>query len=273
MLVEQLVAGVERHPHHDMRGVELTRDEASRRSRSILGSLARDDLGYPDPAERRHTLRPRNEPTAVAGCGRIGRVTSAERLDWPQYYAAQAGRPVRDLVIRGAGAVERPGHAVDLGCGDGTETAWLLEHGWWVTAVDGTPEALGLVTQKAEGHRERVEVVLADLADYDVPPAELVVACASLPFVPPSRFDQVWQRVRNAIRGGGVLAVNLFGERDTWAQPDTLVPGLTFHTRDQVEQLVRGLTVVEISEHEYDGPSGGGPKHWHRFDVIARAGD
>ncbi len=210
---------------------------------------------------------------AAAGCGRIGRVTSAERLDWPQYYAAQAGRPVRDLVVRGAGAVERPGHAVDLGCGDGTETAWLLEHGWWVTAVDGTPEALGLVMQKAAEHRDRVEVVLADLAGYEVPPAQLVVACASLPFVPPAAFGTVWERVRSAVRGGGVLAVNLFGDRDSWAAPGTQAPGLTFHTREQVAELVRGLTVVELTEHEYDGSSGGGQKHWHRFEVIARASD
>lgn len=203
------------------------------------------------------------------GCGRIGLVTGGG-ADWSSYYAAQVGRPVRDLVVRGAGSVEEPGYAVDLGCGDGTETHWLLERGWSVTAVDVTPEALDLVRDKADEHRERLEVVLVDLAEYAVPPADLVLASASLPFVPPHAFGALWERLTGAVRPGGVLAVNLFGDRDSWAQPGSDAPGMTFHTRAEVERLVGDLVVLDLTEHEYDGPSGAGPKHWHRYDLIGR---
>ncbi|GAB3192593.1 hypothetical protein [Nesterenkonia suensis] len=46
--------------------------------------------------------------------------------------------------------------------------------------------------------------------------------------------------------------------------------GMTFHTREQVEAVVAGLEVLQLQEHEFDRPSGRGPKHWHRYDVIAR---
>ncbi|GAA4430851.1 hypothetical protein GCM10023169_34710 [Georgenia halophila] len=46
---------------------------------------------------------------------------------------------------------------------------------------------------------------------------------------------------------------------------------MTFHDRDQVEALLDGLVIVELSDSEFDGPSGRGPKHWHGYDVVARA--
>lgn len=73
-----------------------------------------------------------------------------------------------------------------------------------------------------------------------------------------------------ALRPGGVLAVHLFGDRDSWAAGQSAVEGMTFHRRDEVENLVAGLKVLHLEEREFDGPSGRGPKHWHRYDVIAR---
>ncbi|WP_435847799.1 class I SAM-dependent methyltransferase [Streptomyces hygroscopicus] len=35
-----------------------------------------------------------------------------------------------------------PGHALDLGCGEGGDTRWLATHEWHVTAVDIAPTAL-----------------------------------------------------------------------------------------------------------------------------------
>lgn len=39
----------------------------------------------------------------------------------------------------------------------------------------------------------------------------------------------------------------------------------------EVEGLVRGLEVVELTERSERGPAFSGPKHWHVFTVIARA--
>jgi len=169
---------------------------------------------------------------------------------------------VRSLVVRAA-ATTSPGFAVDLGCGDGTETAWLLEQGWQVLAVDREEEAIRRVTQRTGG---RAAVQRADLADFRPPATDLVLACAALPFIPPARFDAAWARLRAAVRPGGILAVELFGDRDSWAMD----PGMTFHRRADVEGLMTGAEILLLEEREVDGPSGRGPKHWHRFEVIAR---
>ena len=71
--------------------------------------------------------------------------------------------------------------------------------------------------------------------------------------------------MRAALRPGGVLAVDLFGERDDWAGTEG-----TYLARAEVDSLLEGLEVLDLSEEERDGRSFAGPKHWHTFRILAR---
>ena len=63
---------------------------------------------------------------------------------------------------------------------------------------------------------------------------------------------------------GGVLAVDLFGAEDDWSSDAG-----TYLTRPEVEDLLRGLEVVELTERSERGPAFSGPKHWHVWHLIA----
>lgn len=114
---------------------------------------------------------------------------------------------------------------------------------------------------------------MVDLDDLpDLPSADLVYSGYALPFTRPERFADAWARVRNALTPGRVLAVNLFGDRDSWAGE----PGMTFATEAEARALFDGLEVVHFHVEDEDGMAFSGPKHWHVFDVVARppqAGD
>ena len=186
---------------------------------------------------------------------------------WSAYNEAQLGRHPRPLcreVLAHAG----PGNgrlAVDLGCGAGVETKAMLDSGWEVTAVDGEaalPSRLfGLV-----GEHPRLHVRVSSFNELEIPPADLVYAGYSLPFVPPQDFSALWERVCRALRPRAWLAVDLFGDRDDWAGQE----GMTFLSRPGVEELLNGLQVVSLDEEDQAGRSYSGPKHWHVFHVIAR---
>ncbi len=187
---------------------------------------------------------------------------------WAAYYAAIAGREERALLRR---LLERAGspapgmRALDLGCGDGTETAALGRAGWTVTAMDSTPEAVEL-TRRRCADLDAVAVEVATFADFELPPCDLVYAGLSLPFGPGADFPDLWQRILAAMKPGALIAAHLLGERDSWA-PD---PSLTFVPGAELPGLLRGLEVLEVRELDEDGEAFSGPKHWHVFEVMAR---
>ena len=195
-------------------------------------------------------------------------------VTWEGYYEALAGREARPLLVearaRFAVAVGRAAglHAVDLGCGDGTETLALLEAGWRVFAVDSEPAAIRHVRSEAGARFQDVlEARVASFESVELPATDFVYAGYSLPFCQPEHFDSLWERISTCLRPGGRFAGQLFGMRDSWAGKRDM----TFHTAEEVNGLLEpGFDVEKVREREEDGRAVSGPKHWHIFEIIAR---
>ncbi|MFF4733585.1 class I SAM-dependent methyltransferase [Streptomyces mirabilis] len=73
-----------------------------------------------------------------------------------------------------------PAQAVDLGCGTGIQARYLAEHGWSVTALDYTPEAITAASRRDPG--SRVVWRVADVTEPDAvdPQAQLAGATSLL---------------------------------------------------------------------------------------------
>ena len=145
---------------------------------------------------------------------------------------------MRPLLARALAVAEAVGVdvgvAVDLGAGDGTETLALLDRGWSVLAVDAEPTSAAALAAAAPPGAQ-LTVVTRDMADVDLPQADLVLAAFSLFFLPPPRFDLVWDRLRASLRPGGVVAAHLLLERDTWAA----LPRITAMSVDEARRRSR----------------------------------
>ena len=123
-------------------------------------------------------------------------------------YADERSRPFFELVGR-IGA-ERPGHVVDLGCGDGALTATLVAR--WpdatVEGVDRSPEMIAAAEPRAIPGRLRF--ALGDVRDWrpDVP-VDVLVSNATLQWVPEhANLLDGWVQ---AIALGGWLAFQVPG--------------------------------------------------------------
>lgn len=83
----------------------------------------------------------------------------------------------------------------------------------------------------------------------------------------PRDFTQVWTLVCESLRPGAWLAVNLLGERDSWAG----APDETFFGEAAARTLFDGLQLLRFTEEDGPGDSYSGQKHGHVFDVISRS--
>ena len=188
---------------------------------------------------------------------------SDDEYNWDDYYKKLQGREPRQLLLD---VLEKYPtgetlHAIDLGCGDGTESAFLLAHGWHVLTVDGESAVIKRLMEKVP-----IEAQVARFEDVILPDADLIHASYSIPFCHPDHFPELWKKIRNALNSGGRFAGQFFGVHDTWANE----PDMTFHTEEQVRAMLDGLEIEIFHEEDADGQSASGPKHWHVFTVVAK---
>ena len=194
---------------------------------------------------------------------------SDENFNWDDYYQKIQGRAPRQLLLD---ALEKfPAdstlQAIDLGCGDGTETALLLSRGWNVLAVDGESAGIKRLMEKVpqEG-RVRLQTQVSKFEEVALPSTDLIHASYSIPFCHPDHFPALWEKIANALNPSGRFAGQFFGVHDTWANNQDM----TFHTETQVRAMIEKFETEFFHEQDEDGQAASGPKHWHVFTVIVK---
>jgi tellurite methyltransferase len=191
---------------------------------------------------------------------------------WTNYYKAITGRAPRPLLLEVMARFQKEENtslqAIDLGCGDGTETLALLEAGWKVLAIDKEVEAIARVREKVPSHfGKQLETRVAAFETVTLPIADLVYAGFSIPFCSPAHFAGLWNKLDGSLRNGGRFAGQLFGNRDSWA----IHPEMTFHSLEEVQNLFAAFDIETFTEVEDDRLTALGElKHWHVYTIIAK---
>ncbi len=192
---------------------------------------------------------------------------------WMQYHQAGGERPPRPTLMRALDYYAQDPHplppfAVDVGCGDGRDTAELLRQGWRVVAIAGEPEVIARLRQHPDLDRTYLETRVQRLEDLTLPPdVTLVNASFCLPFCPPEHFPDLWEEIIAALSVGGRFCGQLLGEQDSWA----VYTDINNHNRDEVDQLLIPFDIEWLDEENQLGQTAlGEDKHWHIFNIVAR---
>jgi SAM-dependent methyltransferase len=109
--------------------------------------------------------------------------------------------PPTPLVIEAATRLP-PGAALDLACGTGRNALWLAEHGWSVTAVDGSDVAIRILNERAAERHLEIKTVVADLER-----GEFAIAESAWDLIVIAYYLQrdLFEPAKAGLRPGGVL--------------------------------------------------------------------
>jgi SAM-dependent methyltransferase len=149
------------------------------------------------------------------------------------------GAPNSALVelVEGASS-SPPGRALDIGCGTGTESVYLAEHGWDVTGVDMVPRALAIARRKAAAAGVSPRFLEADatrLRDFEVGDGyTLLLDFGCFHTLPPDRRDAYVESISEAAAPGSTFL--LFG----FARPPRLAPMQAGLTEEEVRARFDG---------------------------------
>jgi SAM-dependent methyltransferase len=205
----------------------------------------------------------------------------ASSYDWTAFFDAVRNLPPRETLLMALKSfdaeapADSPRQAVDLGCGEGRDTAALLHSGWRVMAVDAHAEGLRRTAARTPWPQLwRLTTVRATFEDVRIDPSscDLVNASFAIPHCDPADFPALWAKLAAAIRPGGRFAGQLFGVNDSFARNSDGITR-TYHTRSQVEDLLQsgGLIPEHLDEVERPGKTAlGEDKYWHVFHIVAR---
>lgn len=188
--------------------------------------------------------------------------------NWREYYRRTGERPPRATLLFALDRFETPGTAVDLGCGGGRDVVEMLRRGWTVYGVDpaesASEETLARPDLPTTGAFHFINA-RSDQAEW--PANDLTNSSFALPICPPEIFPQLWRNITERLNPGGRFSGQFYGLRDSWFGRD----GMTFHSREDLDALLKGWDVELLDEEEHDGVTPRGhAKHWHIWHVVAR---
>ena len=104
----------------------------------------------------------------------------------------------------------KPENAIDLGCGAGRDTEYLIKNGWKVLSIDreNTKKIISSKLDKDEIKNFRFDC--QNFENIELEKSKLLVANFSIPFCQKDCFNEFWNKITNSILKDRILCGKFF---------------------------------------------------------------
>ena len=186
--------------------------------------------------------------------------------DWTNYQNETYGDNVCKLLIEFLDNYKID-NAIDLGCGSGNETVYMIKNGIKVLAIDRQLNQDFILNRLSDNEKKMISFKESSFEDVELPKTKLLTAFFSIPFCNPNNFDELWTKIYNSIEDNGYFVGQLFGDRDAW----NVVESINTFSIDKVKEYLKNYNIIKLEEIEYVRESDN--KKWHFYDIIAQKND
>lgn len=93
----------------------------------------------------------------------------------------------------------KPEKAVDLGCGTGRDTVYLIKNGWDVLSIDREDTKEIISSKLDEKEIKRFRFSIQNFENIELDTNNLLVANFSIPFCDKNYFYDFWNKITNSI--------------------------------------------------------------------------
>ena len=184
---------------------------------------------------------------------------------WDQRYGSETyvyGTEPNDFLVGTIGSLPK-GKILCLGEGEGRNATWLAQQGFEVTAVDGSAVGLQKAQRLARSRGVNIEIVHADLANFEIRPVYWAAIVSIFCHLPPELRRSVHRRCVEGLITGGVMLLEAYTplqlEYKTGGPPtadmmmDSKLLGSDF---DGLEIVILNEIVREVGEGEFHSGDG-----------------
>lgn len=183
--------------------------------------------------------------------------------DWTNYQNETYGDDVCKLLIEFLDNYKIE-NAIDLGCGSGNETVYMIKNGIKVLAIDRQLNQDFILNRLSDNEKKMISFKESSFEDVELSKTKLLTAFFSIPFCNPNNFYELWTKIYNSIEDNGYFVGQLFGDRDAW----NVVESINTFSIDKVKEYLKNYNIIKLEENEYVRESDN--KKWHFYDIIAQ---
>ena len=159
-------------------------------------------------------------------------------------------------------------NAIDLGCGQGNDTVYLINNDFKVLGIDKENVEEIIRERLSQDKQKYFQFKKQKLEDLKIPNTDLIIANFSLSFCKKEYFKLMWQKIVESININGYFVGTIFGINDSWNKE---CRDMSFFTREEAEKLFKQFKIIRFEEIENDKRTALGKEtHWHFYSIIAQ---
>lgn len=127
-----------------------------------------------------------------------------------KYYENTKNSLPHESVVKFIEMENKKGNAIDLGCGAGRDTVFLLKNNWNVIAID-REDTENFIKEKLNTEElKRFKFSKQNFENLKLEKCDLVVSNFSISFCNKNSFNEFWNKIVNSINEGRIFCRKFF---------------------------------------------------------------